>query len=502
MGEVLRKPAREAVIVFPHQLFESHPFVTKERQVVLVEDPRFFYEPGTGIRFHKKKLLLHRASMRFYLDELGSRGIRVSYLDYGEAGKKSALTKRLGEEGVRKILLADPSDQGLETRILREARESGIEAEVCDTPNFLTSRTWIRKYFEGKTHLSMTPFYIEQRKRLGIMVEEGKPQGGRWSYDPANRKRLPKGTMVPEIKFPSTNRYVMEAQRYVDGLFPDHPGDTEGFFYPVTRKDALRWLRNFLEERLGRFGDYEDAMSREAAFLFHSVLTPALNIGLLTPAQVVMEALNYARDNKKTVPINSLEGFVRQVIGWREFMRAVYLLAGEEERASNFWGHTRKIPDAFYEATTGIDPVDHVIRRVTASAYCHHIERLMVLGNFMLLCEVDPGEVYRWFMEMFIDAYDWVMVPNVYGMSQYADGGLITTKPYISSSNYILKMSDFPRGGWCDIWDALFWRFIRRHREFFAQNPRMRVMTFQLDRIDKKKREGYLKKADQFLRNL
>jgi deoxyribodipyrimidine photolyase-related protein len=493
---------KETVIVFPHQLFDIHPFVTKERQVVLVEEPSFFFEPAAGIRFHKKKLLLHRASMRFYLDELRSRGIRVSYVDYRDAVKGRPLPDGIRRRGAKKIFVADLTDDGLERRIHKEARESGLETEVCDTPNFLTSRSWIRKYFEGKTRFAMTPFYIEQRKRLGIMLEGGKPRGGKWSFDPENRRRLPKGVRVPELKIPAVNKYVREAREYVDRLFPDHPGDTEGFFYPVTRKDALSWLRNFLEKRLRYFGDYEDSISREEAFLFHSVLTPALNIGLLTPAQVVRETLNYALENKKIIAINSLEGFIRQIIGWREFMRAVYLLAGEKERSSNFWGHKRGIPESFYRATTGIEPVDRVIRRVNALAYCHHIERLMVLGNFMLLCEIDPDEVYRWFMEMFIDAYDWVMVPNIYGMSQYADGGLITTKPYISSSNYILKMSDFPRGDWCDVWDALYWRFIDRHRDVFAGNPRMRVMTFQLDRMGKQKREGYLREADKFLRNL
>ncbi len=491
---------KEAVIVFPHQLFESHPFISKERQVVLVEEPRFFFDPQAGIRFHKKKLLLHRASMRFYLDDLRSRGIEVSYVDYREAVKGTTIPVRLKKGDVKKIFIADPADHGLENRILKESKEAGLEVEVCDTPGFLTSRAWIRNYFAGKSHFSMTPFYIEQRKRLDILVKDGKPLGGRWSFDPENRRRLPKGTKVPDLVFPSTNKYVREAREYVDGLFTDHPGDTEGFFYPVTRKDALLWLSNFLKEKLRYFGDYEDAMSREETFLFHSVLAPALNIGLLTPAQVIMETLHYIGENPKNIPLNSLEGFIRQVIGWREFMRAVYLLAGEKERKSNFWGHDRKIPDSFYEATTGIDPVDHVIRRVTGSAYCHHIERLMVLGNFMLLCEINPGEVYRWFMEMFIDAYDWVMVPNVYGMSQYADGGLVTTKPYISSSHYILKMSDFPKGGWCDMWDALYWRFIHKHRDFFGGNPRMRVMTFQLDRMGKEKIGRYLKTAEEFLK--
>jgi len=493
---------KEAVLVFPNQLFESHPFVSKERPVILVEEPRFFFEPSAGIRFHKKKLLLHRASMRFYLDELRSRGLRVSYVDYRESGKGGTLLNRLGKEGVKKIFLADLADYELEKRILKEAKESDLEVEVSDTPNFLTSQVWIRKYFTGKSHFAMTPFYIEQRKRLDIMVKDGKPQGGRWSFDPENRRRLPKGTKIPKLKLPTSNRYVTEAREYVDGLFPDHPGETEEFFYPVTRKDALSWLHSFLEERLRYFGDYEDAMSREETFLFHSVLTPALNIGLLTPAQVAMETLHYAREIRNGIPLNSLEGFIRQIIGWREFMRAVYLLAGEKERKSNFWDHKRKIPKSFYMGTTGIQPLDHVIRHVTGTAYCHHIERLMVLGNFMLLCEIDPGGVYRWFMEMFIDAYDWVMVPNVYGMSQYADGGLITTKPYISSSNYILKMSDFPRADWCDVWDALYWRFIHKHRDLFAGNPRMRVMTFQFDRMGKKQREEYLETADGFLKSL
>jgi deoxyribodipyrimidine photolyase-related protein len=197
-----------------------------------------------------------------------------------------------------------------------------------------------------------------------------------------------------------------------------------------------------------------------------------------------------------------LEGFVRQVIGWREFMYGVYDALGETQRQGNFWDCQRDIPDSFYAASTGIAPVDTVIRRVMDHSYCHHIERLMVLGNFMLLCEIRPDQVYQWFMELFIDAYDWVMVPNVYGMSQYADGGLITTKPYISSSNYIRKMSDFPKGPWCDIWDGLFWRFVHKHKPVFAGNPRMRMMAVQWDRMDAERRKQHLQSAKAFLRRL
>ncbi|MGC9307745.1 MAG: FAD-binding domain-containing protein, partial [Thermoplasmatota archaeon] len=296
------------------------------------------------------------------------------------------------------------------------------------------------------------------------------------------------------------NEYVAEARRYVEQRFPGNPGSIDDFMYPVTHVDAARWLMDFLEKRLSLFGDYEDAIVRDEIFLFHSVLSPLLNSGLLTPGQVLDATLTYADEHD--VPLNDLEGFIRQLIGWREFMRGVYLFRGTEQRTGNFWKHDTVMPAAFYDASTGIEPVDVTIEKLYRHAYTHHIERLMVLGNFMFLCEIHPREIYRWFMELFIDAYDWVMVPNVYGMSQYADGGLITTKPYISSSNYIRKMSNYPRGDWCDIWDGLYWRFIHKHRDFFAGNPRMRVMTAALQRMDEEKLQGHLATAEQFLRDL
>jgi deoxyribodipyrimidine photolyase-related protein len=201
------------------------------------------------------------------------------------------------------------------------------------------------------------------------------------------------------------------------------------------------------------------------------------------------------------VPLNSLEGFVRQVIGWREFVRLVYRTRGRQQRTRNYWNYTRPIPAAFYTGTTGITPVDHVIRSALETAYCHHIERLMILGNFMLLCDLHPDAVYQWFMELFIDAYDWVMVPNVYGMSQFADGGTMTTKPYISGSSYVLKMSDHKKDSWCPIWDALYWRFIDRHEKFFRSNPRMAVMVAMKDKMGPKLKEHH-RVADKFLAGL
>jgi deoxyribodipyrimidine photolyase-related protein len=254
---------------------------------------------------------------------------------------------------------------------------------------------------------------------------------------------------------------------------------------------------NIFATRFAEFGAYEDAIVTKEIFLHHGVLTPMLNVGLLTPQYLIDEALAYAKEND--IPINSLEGFIRQILGWREFIRAVYELKGNEERTRNYWGFTRKIPASFWNGTTGIEPIDSTIKKILETGYCHHIERLMVLGNFMLLCEFDPNEVYRWFMEMFIDAYDWVMVPNVYGMSQFADGGLMSTKPYISGSNYLMKMSDYPKGDWQTVWDGLFWRFMHVHRDFFLQNPRLGMLVKTFDKMPNQKRQLHLDNADRYL---
>jgi len=266
----------------------------------------------------------------------------------------------------------------------------------------------------------------------------------------------------------------------------------------VTHKDAEKWLNNFLKKRLYHFGAYEDAIQKGEPFLFHSVLSPLINIGLLTPEHVIEKTITYAKKHK--TPINSLEGFIRQILGWREFIRAVYMLAGKKQKKSNFWKHKRKISKSFYLGETDITPVDDVIKRVITHAYCHHIERLMVIGNFMLLTQIHPNQVYKWFMELFIDAYEWVMIPNVYGMSQYADGGMITTKPYTSGSNYIKKMSNFKKDEWCNIWDALYWNFVYKHKSFFKKSPRMAMMVSVLRKMDKKKLKNHLSIAKKYIK--
>jgi deoxyribodipyrimidine photolyase-related protein len=493
--EALESKMARAFIVLPNQLTGSLPEGNFDR-VVLAEDGRFF----SDFNFHKKKLVFHRASLKYFQSSLERKKYNVSYLDHRSLAKPAGLGEWLKKNTLKHIALYDPVDNELKARLEKEFKTAGVDVEFFSSPLFLCQPSDLDDFFADKKHYSMNSFYIFQRKRFEILLDNGKPRGGKWSFDKENRQKLRKDVNVPEIKRPPRNPFVREAERYVNQSFPDNPGSTENFFYPVTHQDADKWLDNFIQNRLDGFGPYEDAISVDHCFVFHSLLSPLLNSGLLTVPGVIAKVIDYSQSHP--IRLNSLEGFIRQVIGWREFMRAVYRLQGQKQKDSNFWGFEHTIPSRFYDAATGIDPVDHMIKRVLENAYAHHIERLMVLGNFMLLCEIAPNEVYRWFMELFIDAYEWVMVPNIFGMSQYADGGMITTKPYISSSNYIRKMSDFKPGAWCDIWDSLFWRFIHTHKKVFAQNARMKIMAVQADRMGKSKMDACIQKAEAYLKTI
>jgi deoxyribodipyrimidine photolyase-related protein len=482
-------------IILPDQLFKSLP-AGKTAPILLVEDRRYFED----FNFHKKKLVFHRASLKYYQSFLEHKKYNVTYLDDRTLSRSNGLGDCLKKYNFKQVSLYEPVDFELKARLEKDFKTAGVDVEFLSSPLFLCRQSDLYDFFADKEHYSMNSFYISQRKRLEILLESGKPRGGKWSFDKDNRQKLGKNVKVPVIHRPASNKFVREAKEYVNSCFPDNPGSTENFFYPVTHKDADKWLEDFIENRLDGFGPYEDAISVDQSFLFHSLLSPLLNSGLLTPHEVLKGIIDYSQQTN--IRLNSLEGFIRQVIGWREFMRAVYTLQGQKQKESNFWSFDYKIPSSFYNATTGIDPVDHIIKRVLTNAYAHHIERLMVLGNFMLLCEIDPKEAYRWFMELFIDAYEWVMVPNIFGMSQYADGGMITTKPYISSSNYIRKMSDFKPGPWCEIWDSLFWRFIHKHKKVFAHNPRMRIMAVQADRMEKSRMDSCIQKGKTYLRSI
>ena len=487
----------QATIIFPHQLFFDNPSLNKNSKVYLVEDHLYFSQ----YNFHKQKLILHRASMKYYEAMLKERGFDVCYVNVQEHENLGEVLHKLFTSGITEIHYCDVNDYLLERRVQRYCKEHGILVKKYPSPDFLITPDQFRETIGIKKKYLMASFYIEQRKRFNMLLEkDGKPTGGQWSFDTENRKRLPKNVSLPNILIPEKNKYVEEGKEFIVKHFPLNYGSIEDFNYPVTHEDAEKVLDDFLLNRIKNFGDYEDAIVKNESVLFHSVLTPALNIGLLTPSQILDRL--FELHAKYFFPLNSLEGFIRQIIGGREFMRGVYECEGVYERKKNYFGFTRKIPQSFWTGTTGIEPIDATIKKILETGYCHHIERLMVLGNFMLLCEFDPDEVYQWFMELFIDSYDWVMVPNVYGMTQYADGGLITTKPYVSGSNYLLKMSDYKKGDWCEIWDGLYWRFIDKHKDTFSKNPRMSMMANLVVKMDHDKLQAHRSKAEGFLNSL
>lgn len=486
-------------IIFPHQLFEHSPLPLSETGVVLVEEELFF----RLYPFHKQKIAFMRAAMKSYARWLQDQGCQVQYIDsFDQRSQIALLLEDLRQQGVQWVHVVDPTDDWLQKRTEAAMAKLKMQLKVYESPMFLNSSDEIRSYFEGRKRFFQTDFYIDQRKRRGIMLERGvMPKGGKWSFDAENRKKYPANETPPPVPVLSAEATWQQACAYTREHFAGNPGQLRDHpVYPYTFEDSKDWLHHFLKHRFAKFGDYEDAMVQKEHFLHHSVLSPMMNAGLLTPDQLLDASLDYARTHD--IPLNSAEGFVRQIMGWREFIRAMYLLRGSYQRTRNFWGFNRKIPAGFYTAQTGIEPVDQVIEKVLETGYCHHIERLMIIGNFMLLCEFDPDQVYQWFMELFVDAWDWVMVPNVYGMSQFADGGVFATKPYISGSNYILKMSDFKKGTWQQTWDALFWRFMHVHRSFFGQNPRLAMLLKTFDRMPEAKRAGLIDHAENYLRSL
>ncbi len=472
-------------ILFPNQLFKDFSPLKEVDAIYLVEEYLFFNQ----YKFHKQKLALHRASMKYYESYLQQQGIQVVYIEARTPESDIRICiETLAKIPVNTLCYYDVCDDWLHERINTSCHLQSIQLKEYTTPLFINTKEDLEIYFNEKKKYFHTDFYIQQRKRLNILLEEnGKPRGGKWSYDADNRLKYPKNKTAPKISYPDVSIFYNEAVQYVEKYYGNNYGNlTAQNIYPINHKQSEVWLHQFLYNRFNEFGEYEDAIVDKENILHHSVLTPMLNIGLLLPLQIVHAALDYAKNNE--VSLNSLEGFIRQIIGWREFIRGVYIYKGKQERSTNYWNFNKTIPNSFYNGTTHIEPIDNTIKKLLQTGYNHHIERLMILGNFMLLCEFHPNKVYQWFMEMYIDAYDWVMVPNIYGMSQFADGGLMATKPYISGSSYVLKMSNYSKGNWCSTWDALFWHFMNKQRNFFLSNPRLGMLIKTYDKMSEEKK--------------
>ena len=483
-------------LIFPNQLFEKHTSFSKENDVILIEEFLFFKQ----FKFHKQKIAFHRASMKAHEAFLKKKGHSVVYIHSdSEYSDLRNFQKFIQDKEITKISLYDPCDDYLEKRI--SSLSDYCELEILENPQFINTKIDLDRFFKkDKKFYFQTTFYKQERKRLGVlMTNANEPDGGKWTFDAENRKKYPKNKQPPVVVFPSKSIFWKEALAYTDQYFSDHYGEVSlEEPYPINHKEASDWLDQFLENRFFDFGIYEDAVLSENSILNHSLISPLINVGLLLPMEVVDKIIAFAQKNN--IPINSTEGIVRQIIGWREFIRGMYVCKGGYSRTRNYWGFTRKIPASFYDGTTGIQPIDQTIKKVLKTGYCNHIERLMILGNFMLLCEFDPNEVYKWFMELFIDAYDWVMVPNVYGMTLFADGGTFATKPYIGGSNYLKKMSNYPNGNWQQIWDGLFWKFIFNHQDFFKKNPRTNMMVNTFNKMAEERKKTLFEAAETFIK--
>tara|TARA_B100000963_G_scaffold284519_1_gene253310 strand:- start:101 stop:1585 length:1485 start_codon:yes stop_codon:yes gene_type:complete len=489
----------ELFVVLGNQLF--HPKFLKSYKsslFFLAED----YELCTFVKHHKQKIIFFLSSMRSFSEELKNSGFKVLYKKIDENDFKKNYLLKLAEaiklKKISKIRFFEIEDKFFEKKILTFLKKEKINFEIIKTPMFLSSREDFKKYLSKSKKPFMANFYKEQRIRYDILVNKDKtPKGGKWSFDNENRKKLPKNIKLPkQLDFKET-KHTSFLKKIVEKDFSKHPGDAKNFWIGTTRRDAHAVLDNFLKNKLKQFGDYEDAVDQRDNILFHSALSPFINNGLLTPSEILDQIKKY----EKKVMINSYEGYLRQLIGWREFMRGIYQNYDDKMQKSNFFNHKNKMKKHWYDGTTGLDPLDHAIKNAKNYAWSHHIERLMILSNIMNLCEISPKQVYDWFMEMFMDSSDWVMSPNVYGMGLFSDGGIFATKPYICGSAYFLKMMDFKKGPWCVTMDGLYWRFIDRNKKFFLKNPRLSMMVRILEKMKPERKKEIFSAANSFIKS-
>jgi deoxyribodipyrimidine photolyase-related protein len=446
-------------LILPTQLFETNNYLKDMDRIIMIEE--FLTNQ------HKQKLVLHRASMKYYYNKLKTKykNKKIEYIDYNKINYSKLL---LGEND---IYMFDPIDNPIIEKL------SKFKITILDTPAFIETRKdleeYRNKFTNKKNYYHDRSFYRWMRKKLNLLIDpKGNPVGDKWSFDKENRNPFDKNYKEDKIKTYS-NVYLKEAKEYVNKNFKNNFGNIDKFYYPISYEETMEHLKEFIIKKFETFGKYQDAISKKVIFGSHSVLSPMLNIGLITPAIIISEVMNYYHHNPKNLV--SVEAFIRQLIGWRSYTRFIYIYHGKEMMKMNYLNHKYKLPKSWYNKNDNeqneITIIKDMIEKAREYGYLHHIERLMVMGNFALLLQIDPNDIYEWFMICFVDAYEWVMVPNVYGMSQFADGGLMSTKPYVSGSNYLMKMSDYPKGPWQEIWDALFWRFLDIHRVFFLKNP-------------------------------
>jgi len=441
-------------------------------------------DEATYVRHHRQKLVLVFAAMRHFADALRADGWTVDYRCLDAPDNRGSLTAELaaaaGRHGATRVVAVEAGEHRvIEAQRGWEAR-LGVPVELLRDDRFLVPPDAFAGWARGRKRLRMEDFYRWQRAGTGILMAGDQPLGGRWNYDADNRKPLPKGLVPPDPPRFEPDAGTRAVMAMVAARFPDHFGSLERFFWPVTRTQALIALDRFVDERLTRFGDYQDALAEGEATLFHSLLSPAINLGLIGPREVIDRAVAALDDG---VPLNAVEGFVRQILGWREYVRGIYRMAGADYVRRNALGAKRPLPAFYWDGGSGMRCFDAAFAQTRDLAYAHHIQRLMVLGNFALLAGVDPHQVHEWFLIVYADAYEWVEAPNVIGMSQFADGGLLASKPYAAGGAYINRMGNHCRacryspdrkgGKPACPFSLLYWDFLARNEAMLRSNQRL-----------------------------
>ncbi len=464
-------------------------------------------EEASYVQHHPKKIAFIFAAMRKFAARLRNAGWTVEYTELDDTENAGSivgeLLRRAEQHGCDTVLATEPG----EWRLIAALQEAPLKVEVMEDDRFLASHKEFEGWAEGRKQLRMEYFYREMRRKTKLLMEGDKPAGDKWNFDHDNRKPAP-----DDVDFGGPMRFepdetVEAVLDLVEARFGDNFGDVRPFWFATDQEQARRALTHFIKHALPKFGDFQDAMLNDNRFLYHAVISPYLNIGLLGWREIceAAEAAWKAGD----VPINAAEGFIRQIIGWREYVRGIYFLEGPDYPSRNALGHNRDLPDFYWGAETKMNCVSKAVEQTGAEAYAHHIQRLMVTGNFALLAGIDPHQVHEWYLAVYADAFEWVEAPNTVGMSLFADGGIIASKPYVSSGAYINRMSDYCKScaykvsqktgeGACPF-NLLYWQFLMRHRDRFVKNPRMANMYRTWDRMDEARRETVLREADDWL---
>ena len=469
---------------------------------------------GRYVPHHPQKIVLVLSAMRHFAAQLRARGLRVDYIELDAAGNSGTLTGELQRAVQRhapaQVVMTEPG----EWRVLQALREwaagCGVAVQWREDDRFLCSRERFTAWLKGRKAPRMEHFYRDMRRHTGWLMRDGQPEGGEWNYDADNRESLPTGQPVPvRLRF-APDAVTQQVIELVREQFADHFGEIEGFGWPVTREQALQALQHFVTQALPRYGDYQDAMRSGEPWLFHSLLSTSLNIGLLLPSEVCEAATAQWRSG--AAPLNAVEGFVRQILGWREYVRGLYWAWMPGYADSNYLQAQRPLPAFFWTGNTALRCLSQVIDETRRNAYAHHIQRLMITGNFTLLAGIAPAEVEQWYLAVYADAFEWVELPNTHGMVLHADGGLLASKPYAASGAYINRMSDYCKG--CAYspklktgakacpFNYLYWDFLLRNREKLAGNVRLAMPYRSLQNMDAARLTQIREDAQRFLNSL